>query len=1491
MPRTLRRWMSNLFPFVFLLASPSLQTALAAPVVVDNLSALGAWQPSGALSTAREGHTATLLPDGRVLAIGAGGNATADPAEASIEVYEPVGGSWTVMASMRPPRRGHTATLLPDGVVLIAGGDGGPDQPLVAGSALFDPATGGLAASSAMVTPRAFHTATLLPDGRVLAIGGGNPGFLDSVEVYHPATRSWAPLGRLLEARVYHTATLLPDGTVVVIGGAGAGGRLSSIERFDPATGRSTLLTPMRSPRGFHTATLLPDGRVLVAGGDNGSGDGFPAKAEILNPSDNSVVETAAMRRPRRHHTATLLPDGTVLMVGGDRNGPLAETELFDPKGPLIEWVPGPALKQERRLHSATLLHDGSVLAAGGHGPGGPLASAERLAPRPCDFTVDVPVAQALPDTTFAQLLALGGYQAANRKAMAVTTPDRFVAHSFVGLALPGMRIADATLTIVAEPGGSGSGNDAFHALVTRSTWASSPRISRAFGGPIGSIPGLGLNNGWTAAGAKTVATPLVGDVLAAMNTDGRLDVLVQDDSTVIRMYLRLHYICCDVWMTVPAPVSIVGPDLDAYLTSAQSFPPPSRKGFGVQTIDRAVGHSFTLPTLPGAIITSAKLTVSARPGGDGEVVFAEPQNDGLNALVAPAAPMQSWKIQPDLSPAWTSGGPAKSLTMTISDPALLSQMNDDERLDVLVQDDTTVYSMRLDLFYACCGDWRTLRRDGTATPHPDLVASLNAIGFQNGIKGFGSATTNSAFAHSFDSLKVPGMHISGIQLIVRGPGVGDINDTASVLVATVAGSQTDWPLTGNWDGINGQSLPLTLTHNGGNNSLFSALNTVGRLDVYVQDDTGVDALTLRLRYDCGPFRERLGPGAASPPWTLVARPDLWLEDTPHVVPASVVLDTGIEPDPQMFGQPMWQSRAIWVRSDGYDSGNPTKACANTTAQNPIFANGFENTVCIKIGNRGQATGSGVLHVYWAKAALGLGWDTKPGLQLGTTHGDWTELSTSVPIPPLGAGATTVVALPWAPPEPPFQQELHTCLLARIEALAPDHIWTELTDPNPASIPAVNHNTTMNNNIAWRNVQVVHDIITGGGRSSHPVVLRNLEATRQALAVQLRPLTEDGRPNFLEMGQVTWRMPQALYDAWKAAGAPGRGFRHIPGEAAVIVDAPEGALLTGLPLGPREAVEMQLWFAKRQIPLRQGAGTHAAETFDIEVIQVAEADGLQVEEGGVAYALRLPDAPPPATPTPSPTPSPGTLSNISTRGFVGTGDDVMIGGFILKDGSAKVVLRAIGSGLEASGVPGLLHDPRLRLFSGQMMIAENDNWEAGNCKAEAPQGLWPARSSDACLVITLQPGPYTAIVDGVGGTTGVALVEAFHSGGAGQLSNISTRGKVLTGDRVMIGGFIVRDRPVRAILRGLGKSLEASGVRGALQNPRIRLFSGQTVIAENEDWQSGNCKALAPRGLWPTDPREACLVVTLPPGPYTVIDDGVGGMTGVSLVEVFHAGR
>lgn len=264
--------------------------------------------------------------------------------------------------------------------------------------------------------------------------------------------------------------------------------------------------------------------------------------------------------------------------------------------------------------------------------------------------------------------------------------------------------------------------------------------------------------------------------------------------------------------------------------------------------------------------------------------------------------------------------------------------------------------------------------------------------------------------------------------------------------------------------------------------------------------------------------------------------------------------------------------------------------------------------------------------------------------------------------------------------------------------------------------------------------------------------------------------------------------------------------------------------------------------------------------------------------------------PPTATPTFVPTvPPSGLLGNISTRGRVGTGDDVLIGGFIIASAPVKVVVRAIGPsmGQPPSNVPGTLQDPVLQLFSGQTMIAQNDNWQAGNCPTEAPNRN-PSDIREACLAITLDPGPYTAIVRGASGATGVGLVEVFYASGAGFLSNISTRGRVGTDADVLIGGFIVAGTPAQVVVRAIGPSMAnvTPPVAGTLQDPMLQLFSGQTVIAQNDNWQVGNCPTQAPDRN-PQDIHESCLVLSVAAGNYTAIVRGAGGATGVGLVEIF----
>jgi Kelch motif/Galactose oxidase, central domain len=363
------------------------------------------WLNTGLLNTARAGHTATLLPNGKALVAGGWNN---NGLLAGAELYDPGSGIWARTGSLSTGREWPAAALLLNSTVLIAGGESSAGYlDYLASAQLYDPASGTWTNTGSLTTRRYQHTATLLASGKVLVAGGSYETptltyYLSSAELFDPATGTWTTTGSLTAERFQHTATLLPNGKVLVVGGWNSSFMPYSTELYDPASGTWTNTGSLNIARYLHTATLLANGLVLVAGGHSPYLGGYLASAELYDPASGTWTNTGSLNNAREYHTATLLPDGQVLVAGGDNmSGTLASAELYDPaRG---GWTTTDSLNTARESHTATLLPNGQVLVAGGWKAGsGYLRSAELYG-----------AASAIPPTLLANavMLAAGACQ------------------------------------------------------------------------------------------------------------------------------------------------------------------------------------------------------------------------------------------------------------------------------------------------------------------------------------------------------------------------------------------------------------------------------------------------------------------------------------------------------------------------------------------------------------------------------------------------------------------------------------------------------------------------------------------------------------------------------------------------------------------------------------------------------------------------------------------------------------------------------------------------------------------------------------------------------------------------------------------------------------------------------------------------------------------------------------------------------------------------
>ncbi len=330
---------------------------------------------TGSMSTARSQHTATLLDDGTVLIAGGNNNGIAI---AGSELYSGADAGFSQSGALGTARYSHTATLLGTGQVLVTGGNDSNGLAM-ASAELYDPSTKTFTALGNMASARASHTETLLGNGKVLLTGGATQStygiivFMEATaELFDPATRSFSATGSMSTPRAGHTATLLSTGKVLVVGGLIADGQMTaSAELYDPTTGTFTLTGAMHDARYAHTATLLANGTVLVTGGidvlPNQAMNQMLTSAEIYDPKSGSFTTTGSMGTGRSFHAATLVGDASVLVVGGlDQNGdPLLGAELYSPGTGQFSLTGGLQIPSDE--HTATVLRNGTVLVAGGN--------------------------------------------------------------------------------------------------------------------------------------------------------------------------------------------------------------------------------------------------------------------------------------------------------------------------------------------------------------------------------------------------------------------------------------------------------------------------------------------------------------------------------------------------------------------------------------------------------------------------------------------------------------------------------------------------------------------------------------------------------------------------------------------------------------------------------------------------------------------------------------------------------------------------------------------------------------------------------------------------------------------------------------------------------------------------------------------------------------------------------------------------------------------
>ncbi len=330
------------------------------------------WKDLPAKWTGAGAHSATLLKDGRVLLAGGLIYETGAKGSAKAWIYNPTQGKFNAVADMNQPRGFHHSLLLKDGRVMVIGGRDGSSYKPLASAEIFNPSTKKWSKTPDMPTKRSGLAAVRLPNGNVLVSGGySNATTLDTMVIFEPKSNSWlTPATSLKKRRSAHTMTLMNNGKVLIAGGYGGSGtdrtkytQLDSFEVYDANNGTLSLSkAKMGDKRAGHTAALLDSGKVMLVGGYCGF-QCTPSGDELYDPTKDQASKINHQGKPPSHHAMVKLNDGKIVVIGGSFADE-KKVVIFDPKGNY--WKTGPSLKHGRFDHTVTLLKSGRMLVAGG---------------------------------------------------------------------------------------------------------------------------------------------------------------------------------------------------------------------------------------------------------------------------------------------------------------------------------------------------------------------------------------------------------------------------------------------------------------------------------------------------------------------------------------------------------------------------------------------------------------------------------------------------------------------------------------------------------------------------------------------------------------------------------------------------------------------------------------------------------------------------------------------------------------------------------------------------------------------------------------------------------------------------------------------------------------------------------------------------------------------------------------------------------------------